>query len=118
MLASLGFVFSALVEFTIIIALKRRAVNKMVRTATKPSSWKKKIMDANQGSGIHGKLNAATAKYQGSMFGQELDDDDKFAVEEADMALLRKIDFISFLAYLSGYILFNFYYWVDMITKE
>ena len=42
-------------------------------------------------------------------------DENDEGTEEADMALLRKIDNTSFLAYLLGYIIFNCYYWANMI---
>ena len=36
--------------------------------------------------------------------------------DEIDMAFLRKIDNTSFVAYLSAYVLFNCYYWMDMMV--
>ena len=118
LLCSLGFVFSALVEFTIIITIKRRTMNRRMSRNTNPKSWTRKIIDADREGKKRESFYAATAKYKRSKAGQGLHDDDKSTMEETDMALLRKIDFASFLAYLSGYILFNCCYWVNMITKE
>lgn len=40
--------------------------------------------------------------------------EEKSIIEEGDLALLRKIDFLSFIAYLMGYIFFNLIYWSYM----
>ena len=60
-------------------------------------------------------LKAAAAPYKRSIQLQKNDIDSKDVMEEDDLAFLRKIDFNSFIAYLVGFILFNSFYWVDMI---
>ena len=60
-------------------------------------------------------FNAADAKFKVSQFGMT-NDANKPQGEEPDMTLLRKIDFISFLAYLFGYIFFNIIYWAKMMA--
>ena len=118
LLCSLGFVFSALVEFTIIITLKRRAMNRKVGMKSKQQIKTRRITDAGRECKNLDTFNVTTAKYKRSKSEQRSDAENKSMVEEVDMALLRKIDIISFLVYLSGYILFNCYYWVNMITRE
>ena len=85
-----------------------------------PSSATKRIKPKEKIEiGIHpGKfiaLKAAAAPYKRSIQLQKNDIDNKDEMEEVDLAFLRKIDFNSFIAYLIGFILFNSFYWVDMI---
>ena len=75
-------------------------------------------MDADRECEKRDAFSATTATCKRSQFERSLDDENKSALKDADMALFRKIDIISFLAYLLGYILFNCYYWVSMNTKQ
>ena len=60
-------------------------------------------------------LKAAAAPYKAGTQAQDSSNEDDNEMEEADKEFLRKIDFISFIAFLIGFILFNSFYWVDMI---
>ena len=61
-------------------------------------------------------LKGVAAQYNKTIIVQKHADGNDDGTEETGMVLLRKIDNISFMAYLSGYILFNCYYWVNMIV--
>ena len=78
-------------------------------------SKKRKITDVDYESKSFDCLNAADVKFKVSQFGMT-NDANKHTGEEPDMTLLRKIDFISFLAYLFGYIFFNIIYWAKMMA--
>ena len=115
LLCCLGFVFGALVEFTIITMLKqKRTSNKVTSSATKSIKPKDKMKIGIQ-PGKFAALKAAAAPYKRSIQLQINNTGNKDAMEEVDLAFLRKIDFNSFIAYLIGFILFNSFYWVDMI---
>ena len=61
-------------------------------------------------------LKAAAAPYKKAIDMQkQVSGNDNGQMEEADINFLRKIDLNSFITYLIGFILFNFFYWIDMI---
>ena len=60
-------------------------------------------------------LKNVAAPYKTAIKEQKSSNNDDNGMEEADMAFLRKIDLNSFIAYLIGFILFNSFYWVEMI---
>ena len=133
LISSLGFVFAAMVEFAIVITLKRVAMNKkkiahfvqevkqrMSRDSckdiseTKQKIKKSKIMDADQDLSKRVAFNVADEKCKGAELGRGSDGKKPLLEDEPDMALLRKIDIVSFFAYLLGYILFNIFYWLHI----
>ena len=114
---SLGFVFSALVEFTVIIMLKRMKMRKVMSKGTKQICKQRKIADvANQSKPSESLNEVAEANCKGSKFRMAANDASKSQEEELDMIILRKIDFFCFFAYLLGYILFNICYWSKMLA--
>ena len=114
---SLGFVFSALVEFTVIIMLKRRAMRMVISSGLKQLLKKRKIADvANELKSVEGLKDVAEANCKGSKFGLTATDTNKPQGEDQDLEMLRKIDFISSIAYLLGYIFFNICYWAKMLA--
>ena len=115
LLCCLGFVFGALVEFTIITMLKqKRTSHKDSSSAIKSIKPKDKMKIGIQ-PGKFAALKAAAAPYKRSIQLQINNIGNNDGMEEVDLAFLRKIDFNSFIAYLIGFILFNSLYWVDMI---
>ena len=116
MLCSLGFVFSALVEFTVIIMLKRRMRRDMDNGAKQVSRKRKGTDIANESKSFECLNDAAEASCKTSKFGLASNDANKPKGEELDMVMLRRIDFICFFAYLFGYIFFNIYYWAEMMA--
>ena len=116
LLVCLGFVFGALVEFTIITMLKqKRASHKVSPSSSKASEHEKTV---EFGSRIRklSALKAAAAPYRKAIHEQkEISTNDNGQMEEADINFLREIDFNSFITYLIGFILFNCFYWIEMI---
>ena len=56
-------------------------------------------------------------KFQASKTGIVDRDEKKLPAAEDDMKLPRNFDLISFVAYFVGYLLFNFFYWIDMLSE-
>ena len=96
--------------------LKRNTMRKRMDDGAKRVSKKGKITDVDYDTKSFDCFNAAVAKFKGSQFGLTTNDVNKPQDEEPDMKLLRKIDFMSFLAYLFGYIFFNIFYWAKMMA--
>ena len=89
-----------------------------MENGTKRVYRKRKITDVDYESKSFDCFNAADAKFKESKFGLNTNDGNKPHGEEPDMELLRKIDFMSFLAYLFGYIFFNIFYWAKMMAPR
>ena len=73
------------------------------------------MLESGTQPGKFSALKAAAAPYKKTIKEQKSCNNDDNGTEEADMAFLRKIDLNSFIAYLIGFILFNSFYWVEMI---
>ena len=101
LLCSLGLVFFALIEFAMIITLKRRKEGQKVspQKDRKIRKTSKKLVQQLQ---IVKKLSDA----------EEGKDKKKGDLETE---LFQKIDYRSFIGYFVIYLLFNFFYWIDMI---
>ena len=122
-------------EFTIITTLKRKATNRKVtplKAQTIKTRGSKKIGTQSRRSttleGLAAQSKKAINVENNPDENDEGTEEAKMAINvednpdendegrvEANMALLRKIDITSFLAYLLGYIIFNCYYWANMI---
>ena len=88
-----------------------------MRNGTKQVSKKRKIADvANQSKPLGCLNDVAEANCKGSKFGLAANDTNKPQGEDPDLEMFRKIDFISSLAYLLGYIFFNICYWCKMLA--
>ena len=103
-------------EFTIITTLKRKATNRKVTPLKAQTIKTKGIKEIGTQSGRLTALKGVAAQYKKAINVENNRDENDEGTEEADMALLRKIDNTSFLAYLLGYIIFNCYYWANMIV--
>ena len=89
----------------------------MMSNGTKKVSKKKKITDvANESKSFKCLNDAVVANCKRCKFGLATNDANKPQGEVLDMEMLRKIDFISFLAYFLGYIFFNICYWFKMLA--
>ena len=115
MLSSLGFVFAALIEFAVIIVLHHKTRKPKAKCAQKKKLILKKIYESRS---RHQKV-AAFKNEKNKMTGtNEADHDEKnLSNPEEDRKLARKIDIISFIAYVIGYLLFNLFYWIDMLSN-
>ena len=116
LLVCLGFVFGALVEFTIITMLKQKRASHKVSPSSSKASENEKMVEFGSRTGKFSALKAAAAPYKKAIDVQKkISGNDNGEMEEADINFLRKIDFNSFITYLIGFILFNCFYWIDMI---
>ena len=78
---------------------------------------KRKIADVvNESKSVEGLNDVAEANCKRSKFGLAANETNKPQGEELDLEMLRKIDFISSIAYLLGYIFFNICYWAKMLA--
>ena len=116
LLVCLGFVFGALVEFTIITMLKQKRASHKVSPSSSKASEHEKTVEFGSRTGKFAALKAAAAPYKRAIDVQKkISGNENGEMEEADINFLRKIDFNSFITYLIGFILFNCFYWIDMI---
>ena len=115
LLCSLGFVFSALIEFAILITLKRREMNYKIE-ATDNKKWK-----INQVSHDSKKFKRLSHKIRQLKMAKKSSDtrggtdSDKPLLESS---FLQKIDYHSLVAYFIGYCFFNFCYWINMLAEN
>ena len=72
------------------------------------------MLESGTQPGKFSALKAAAAPYKKTIKEQNCSNNDDNGMEEAAMAFLRKIDLISFIAYLIGFILFNSLYWYSL----
>ena len=101
LLCSLGLVFFALIEFAMIITLKRK------KEGLKISPKKdRKIRKTS-------KKLVRQLKIVKNLCDTEEGQDKKKGDSETE--LFQKIDYRSFIGYFVIYLLFNFFYWIDMI---
>ena len=107
--------FGALIEFAVIIVLKRGGRN----TKISPNEdTKKKVHPINDRNQNRQKFNALSVKIKQLKIDKLLSDIKEEKENEksnGDSQLFKKIDFHSFIAYFVGYCLFNFFYWIDML---
>ena len=100
LLCSLGLVFFALIEFAMIITLKRKKENEK-------ESPKKNKKHKKTGKKLIQQLKTAKKV-------SDAKEKDSKKVN-AETELFQKIDYRSFIGYLAIYLLFNLFYWIDML---
>ena len=91
----------------------------MNKTVTPLTSQKNKIRGGKEMSAQSRRfiaLKDVAAQYKKEMLEQTSTNENDQGAEETGMTHLRKIDSISFLVYLLGFIVFNCYYWVNMLV--
>ena len=118
LLASLGFVFAALIEFAVVIILhhKKKKSPKISCTGIDEldSNHFKRFGARNQ------KLSVTKKKKQKIKILKNFDKDrskENPPNEEDRLKMPRKVDLICFIAYLCGYCFFNIIYWIDMLKN-
>jgi len=105
-----------LIEFTIIITLKRRAMNRKIRPLEDQKRLIRQTRNQNHEAKKFGVLNAKVKQLKIEKEFTDGDEEEwnKMVVE---LPLLKKIDYHSFIGYFLGYCLFNFFYWIDMLLN-
>ena len=112
LLFSLGFVFSALIEFAIIISLKRRAMNRKLTSDEDKKPKLNKVFDANQEIR---KFQMAMEKFELAKNSHDANKEKDQTLMKNDFEFLQRVDFHSLIAYLIAYVSFNVIYWIDML---
>ena len=112
LLFSLGFVFSALIEFAIIISLKRSAMNRKLTSDEDKKPKSNQVFDANQEIR---KFETAMKKFEFAKNTHDANKEKDQTLMKNDFEILERVDFHSLIAYLIAYILFNAIYWIDML---
>ena len=96
--------------------LKQKRASHKVSPSSSKASENEKMVEFGSRTGKFSALKAAAAPYKKAIEVQKkISRNDNGEMEEADINFLRKIDFNSFITYLIGFILFNCFYWIDMI---
>ena len=104
-----------MIEFAIIIALKRGARNTKISPKEETKTKGNPMSDPNHEylkfNALSGKLKQLKIEKQVSVADEGKENDKS----DGDSLLFKKIDFHSFIVYFVGYCLFNFCYWIDML---
>ena len=104
-----------MIEFAVIIVLKRGARNTKISPNEETKKETHPINDQNperlKFNALSGKIKQLKVDKQLSGIKEEKENEKS----NGDSQLFKKIDFHSFIAYFVGYCLFNFFYWIDML---
>ena len=115
LLCSLGFVFYALVEFAVIIALKRRYMRRKMVPSNLNKQKRSKISGLIPESQKHDSFGGLMKQLQNEMQESNAKEGFYFRNMDDDLEFLLKIDHHSFFGYFIAYGLFNCIYWIDML---
>ena len=114
LLSSLGFVFAALIEFAMIVIIHHKKKNRKI---TRPNKIGFQSSNLNSRYRKIALLKNGKGKYKMPKVVDEDRDKNQLQIEKDEMELSRKVDFAGFLVYVIGYVLFNIFYWIDMLSE-
>ena len=109
LITSLGFVFGTLIEFAVIISLRRKSKGNRIGSISISNEDSKELNVSENRVSMLRKLKSIAAQYKRN-------DYDDFEEDVENVKFLRKIDFNCFFVFISGYILFNCVYWAAMFS--